>query len=150
MQDFDGSDLGSKSLEVGDASKDRHLLSSNLNKTSVTQHDDLESGGNLLNQSNNSSAMQDIESAELLGNVSKESSSVRSPSSRIQKATTTSNGPVHSARRRTMWGRTSVSIFLDLRYTFLLLGLLFLVMFLQLYLFQLYLVYSFFKRGFES
>lgn len=119
MQDFDGSDLGSKSLEVGDASKDRHLLSSNLNKTSMTQHDDLESGGNLLNQSNNSSAMQEIESAELLGNVSKESSSVPastspSPSSRIQKATTTSNGPVHSARRRTMWGRTSVSIFLDL------------------------------------
>ncbi|XP_075649052.1 rho GTPase-activating protein REN1 isoform X3 [Castanea sativa] len=68
-QDFDGSDLGSKSLE-------------------------------------------DIESAELLGNVSKESSSVPastspSPSSRIQKATTTSNGPVHGARRRTMWGRTS-------------------------------------------
>ncbi|KAF3975430.1 hypothetical protein CMV_001320 [Castanea mollissima] len=111
-QDFDGSDLGSKSLEVGDASKDRHLFSSNLNKTSMTQHDGLESGGNLLHQSNNSSAMQDIDSAELLGNVSKESSSVPastspSPSSCIQKATTTSNGPVHSARRRTMWGRTS-------------------------------------------
>uniref|UniRef100_A0A2N9FKR3 Rho-GAP domain-containing protein n=1 Tax=Fagus sylvatica TaxID=28930 RepID=A0A2N9FKR3_FAGSY len=112
VMDSDGPTLGSKSLEVGDAFKDRQKSSSNSFETSLPQHDDLQSGVTFLNQSNNSSAVQAIEAAELLGNVSKESSSIpmstgTSPPSCIQKATTISNRPVHSARRRTMWGRTS-------------------------------------------
>ena len=145
MQDSDGPTLGSKPPEVGDAFKDRQKSSSNSFETSLPQHDDLQSGGTFLNQSNNSSAVQAIEAAELLGNVSKESSSIpvstgTSPPSCIQKATTISNRPVHSARRRTMWGRTSVSICFGSMMHLFASRLLFLVMFLQLYLLKLYLV----------
>lgn len=106
--------MGSKSPEVGDASGASQDLSSNLIQAPVPQHDVLQVSETHLNQSNSSSAMQAIESSGL-GEVSKEPSLVTqsgypSPTSCIKMPTTMVNGLPYSARCRTMWGRTSVSI----------------------------------------
>lgn len=119
MQDSDGSNLGDQSPEV-DASIDSQKLSLNSFETSLPQHDVLQIGRSLPNQSKNSSVMQVTESAEPLGDASEEPSLVPtstspSPISLIRKSTTISNGPARGARFRTMLGRNSVSIcFLDL------------------------------------
>jgi hypothetical protein len=120
VQDSDGSNLGYQSPEVDDPSIASQKLSLNSCETSLPQHDVLQIGRSVPNQSKNSSVMQVTESAELLGDASEEPSLVPtstcpSPVSLIRKSTAISNGPARSARCRTMLGRNSVSIcFLDL------------------------------------
>jgi hypothetical protein len=116
VQDSDGSNLGYQSPEVDDASIASQKLPLNSFETSLPQHDILQIGQSLPNQSKNSSVIQVTKSAELLGDASEEPSLVpTSPISLIRKSTIIPNGPARSARCRTMLGRNSVSIcFLDL------------------------------------
>lgn len=111
-KDSDGSNLGYQSPEVDDPSIASQKLSLNSCETSLPQHDVLQIGRSVPNQSKNSSVMQVTESAELLGDASEEPSLVPtstcpSPVSLIRKSTAISNGPARSARCRTMLGRNS-------------------------------------------
>ncbi|KAE8056965.1 hypothetical protein FH972_013693 [Carpinus fangiana] len=110
-KDSDGSNLGDQTPEV-DASIARQKLSLNSFETSLPQHDILQIGQSLPNQSKNSSVMQVTESAEPLRDASEEPSLVPtstspSPISLIRKSTTISNGPARGARFRSMLGRNS-------------------------------------------
>ncbi|XP_062164104.1 rho GTPase-activating protein REN1 isoform X3 [Alnus glutinosa] len=107
-KDSDGSNLGYQSPEVDDASIASQKLPLNSFETSLPQHDILQIGRSLPNQSKNSSVMQVTKSAELLGDASEEPSLVpTSPISLIRKSIIIPNGPAHSARCRTMLGRNS-------------------------------------------
>lgn len=112
LQDFVASDSGSKSPEAGGVSGANQKLSSTSFEASLPQHSQTR---NRSNQSNNGSEMESIESAELLGDVSKVPILVPPhtcpvPTSCIKVPTAMCNVPAHSARRNTVWRRTSVSI----------------------------------------
>lgn len=102
MQD---SNLGSKSPESSD-----NLKVSQKSSSSTHQ---------ILNQGETDLATQANESAGQLEDVSKGTSSEHNLSSDnliscMQKPTSTSNGPEPGARRGTVWGRTAVSIIVNL------------------------------------
>lgn len=119
MQGCDDLSSGSNSSEVDYDSKVEQKLSSSSVQTSMPRHADVEKSENIQDQSNYSLATQTKESNELLGDVSEDTvlenkRTGLNPSTSIQKPTTMSNGPAHSIRRPTVWGRTSVSIcFMD-------------------------------------
>ncbi|KAG2692487.1 hypothetical protein I3843_08G055300 [Carya illinoinensis] len=109
-KDSGASDSGSKSPEAGGVSEASQKLSSTSNEASLPQHL-VPKIGNRSNQSNNGSKMQAIESADLLGDVSKEAILVPRtapvPTSCFKAPTAISSVPAHSARRQSMWRRTS-------------------------------------------
>lgn len=114
MQEFEGSSSGSESHEIGDNQKAKRSSSSSNTETSLPQHDVL-SRENESTQSTNSSVALANKSAEIVEDTSVQISSVpksSGPSSCMQKSTTISNGPIQSARPKTVWGRTSVSTLL--------------------------------------
>lgn len=98
MQGSDSLSYGSDSNESGYDDKATQLQSKSR------QHDDLQSSGNIPNQTNHGSPMK---SAEVLGD---DPAGTDLGPKLTDKNSTISNGPVHGARRAAIWGRTPVSI----------------------------------------
>ncbi|PSS17363.1 Rho GTPase-activating protein [Actinidia chinensis var. chinensis] len=104
----DGGSVASKSNESADDYKANQKSSASSPQSSSDRN--VQSNENGPNQSNNGSSMQTNESREVLADDPAETSLAhkftdKTPSSRIQSSTT-SNGPVHGARRAAVWGRT--------------------------------------------
>ncbi|KAF5461991.1 hypothetical protein F2P56_018041 [Juglans regia] len=110
-KDSGASNSDSKFPESGGVSGASQKLSSTSFEASLPQHF-VPKIGSHSNQSNNGSKMQAIESAELLGDVSKEPILVPPracpvPTSCFKVPTAISNVPEHNARHQSMWKRTS-------------------------------------------
>ncbi|XP_015886013.3 rho GTPase-activating protein REN1 isoform X1 [Ziziphus jujuba] len=108
-KEFDGSSSGSESHEIGDDQKAKQSSSSSNLETSLPQHDVISSEKESTQSNDNSVALAN-ESAEIVEDTSMQISLVpksSGPPSCMQKSTTISNGPLPSARPKTVWGRTS-------------------------------------------
>ncbi|KAH7524768.1 hypothetical protein FEM48_Zijuj06G0154300 [Ziziphus jujuba var. spinosa] len=108
-KEFDGSSSGSESHEIGDDQKAKQSSSSSDLETSLPQHDVISSEKEATQSNDNSVALAN-ESAEIVEDTSMQISLVpksSGPPSCMQKSTTISNGPLPSARPKTVWGRTS-------------------------------------------
>lgn len=108
MQGSDSRSFGSDSNESDYDQKANQIRSKSL------QHDNVQSSGNIPKQTNCSSSLKSVESAEVLGGDPSEMGlgpklTDKSPTSGIQDSMI-SNGPVPGARRPAVWGRTPVSI----------------------------------------
>ncbi|PON63462.1 Rho GTPase activating protein [Parasponia andersonii] len=104
------SSSGPDSSEVGDDSKSKQNLSSSFLETSPPQPDSQHNENELTKNSNSSVVLAD-DSAEVVRDISSKTSAAQTSTdyglpSCIQKSTTISNLPGHSARNRSAWGRT--------------------------------------------
>ncbi|PON70488.1 Rho GTPase activating protein [Trema orientale] len=104
------SSSGPDSPEVGDDSKSKQNLSSSFLETSPPQPDSQQNENELMKNSNSSVVLAD-DSAEVVRDISSKTSAAQTSTdhglpSCIQKSTTISNLPGHSARNRSAWGRT--------------------------------------------
>ncbi|KAK9270257.1 hypothetical protein L1049_025834 [Liquidambar formosana] len=113
LHDDKGSeDSSSGSPKVAEDFEDDQKLSSSSPQTSLLQHDNVQKSEDLLDQNKNSSAVQANESAEAMGEISAEASSEHKlpghgPDSCNKKSTAILSESMRSARRPTVWGRTS-------------------------------------------
>lgn len=114
-------DKGSDSRSFGsDSNESDYDQKANQIRSKSLQHDNVQSSGNIPKQTNYSSSLKSVESAEVLGGDPSETGlgpklTDKSPTSGIQDSMI-SNGPVPGARRPAVWGRTPAKKKLSMEY----------------------------------
>lgn len=121
MQD---SSSGSESPESSDNLKVSQKASSSTQQISMPQQEDVKRSETILNQGETNLAKQANETAGQMEDASKGTSSdcnlsSNNPTACMQKSTSISYGHERGARHGTVWGRTAVSIIVNLWHRFL-------------------------------